>query len=143
MKLDQARQAFIDAWGKLGVEWGINRTMAQIHALLLISSDALDTDSVIQTLQISRGNASMNLRALIDWGLVDVFRSKHPDSSEFSWWDYRGGAFHRKQGLRIDFLLATKSLLGRVRSVEIDREYRKKKDGLTASDHAPVLADLD
>ena len=83
------------------------------------------------------------LRRLLDWGLVDVFRAKHPDSTEFSWWDYRGGAFHRKQGLRIDFLLGTPSLLARVQNVEIDREYRKKKDGLTASDHAPVFADLD
>ncbi len=83
------------------------------------------------------------LQRLLDWGLVDVFRERHPDSAEFSWWDYRGGAFHRKHGLRIDFLLATKSLLERVRSVEIDREYRKKKEGLTASDHAPVFADLD
>jgi exodeoxyribonuclease-3 len=80
---------------------------------------------------------------LLDWGLVDIFRAQHPDSGEFSWWDYRGGAFHRKQGLRIDFLLGTQSLLSRVRNVEIDREYRKKKDGLTASDHAPVFADLD
>ena len=83
------------------------------------------------------------LQRLLDWGLVDIFRHEHPDSSEFSWWDYRGGAFHRKHGLRIDFLLGTQSLLSRVRNVEIDREYRKKKDGLTASDHAPVFADLD
>lgn len=83
------------------------------------------------------------LGRLLDWGLVDLFRAVHPDSAEFSWWDYRGGAFHRKQGLRIDFLLATKSLQARVRSVQIDRDYRKKKDGLTASDHAPVFADLD
>jgi len=83
------------------------------------------------------------LRALLDWGLTDVFRQLHPDDPAFSWWDYRGGAFHRKQGLRIDFLLATAPALARVRSVEIDREYRKKKDGLTASDHAPVFADLD
>ena len=54
----------------------------------------------------------------------------------------RGGAFHKKQGLRIDFLLATQPAWQRVASVEIDREYRKKKDGLTPSDHAPVLADL-
>jgi exodeoxyribonuclease-3 len=60
----------------------------------------------------------------------------------FSWWDYRGGAFHRKQGLRIDFLLTSAPVLARVQSVEIDREYRKKQDGLTASDHAPVFADL-
>ncbi|UCE85966.1 MAG: exodeoxyribonuclease III [Deltaproteobacteria bacterium] len=82
-------------------------------------------------------------RRLLEWGLVDVFRAKQPDVQAFSWWDYRGGAFHRGHGLRIDFLLATQSVLARVRSVEIDREYRKKKDGLTASDHAPVFADLD
>ena len=80
---------------------------------------------------------------LLDWGFRDVFREKHPDTQAFSWWDYRGGAFHRGFGLRIDFLLATESALARVRSVEIDRDYRKKKDGLTASDHAPVIADLE
>jgi len=83
------------------------------------------------------------MRQLLDAGYVDVFRELHPDAQEFSWWDYRGGAFHRKQGLRIDFLLATSAAAERTRSVEIDREYRKKKDGLTASDHAPVFADLD
>lgn len=83
------------------------------------------------------------LARLVDWGFTDVFRSLHPDTQAFSWWDYRGGAFHKKQGLRIDFLLATKPALDRVTSVEIDRDYRKKKDGLSASDHAPVTADLD
>ena len=76
-------------------------------------------------------------------GFEDVFRARHPDAREFSWWDYRGGAFHRGWGLRIDLLLATRSAMERVRAVEIDRDYRKKKDGLTASDHAPVIADLD
>jgi len=80
---------------------------------------------------------------LLAWGFVDVFREKFPDTRAYSWWDYRGGAFHRKQGLRIDFLLATPAAMERVRAVEIDREYRKKKEGLTASDHAPVFADLD
>jgi exodeoxyribonuclease-3 len=83
------------------------------------------------------------IRRLLEWGLFDVFRQKHPDTRAFSWWDYRDGAFHRGHGLRIDFLLATRSALERVRSVEIDRDYRKKQDGLTASDHAPVIADLD
>jgi exodeoxyribonuclease-3 len=81
-------------------------------------------------------------RALVDWGLVDVFRDRRPDTREFSWWDYRGGAFHKKQGLRIDLLLATRPVLDRVQSIEIDREYRKKKDDLTPSDHAPVIVDL-
>ena len=81
--------------------------------------------------------------ALLEWGLVDLFREKYPEEQAFSWWDYRGGAFHKKQGLRIDFLLATASLKSRCREVFIDREYRKKKEGLTASDHAPVVADLE
>lgn len=81
-------------------------------------------------------------RRLLDGGLVDVYRRLHPDKQAFSWWDYRGGAFHRKMGLRIDFLLATPALVERAEAVEIDRDYRKKKDGLTASDHAPVYADL-
>ena len=82
-------------------------------------------------------------RALLDWGLQDLFRELYPDEQKFSWWDYRGGAFHRNMGLRIDFLLATAAVRDRVRKVWIDRDYRKKKDGLTASDHAPVIAELD
>ncbi|MCE2390518.1 MAG: exodeoxyribonuclease III [Proteobacteria bacterium] len=83
------------------------------------------------------------VRSLLDWGLTDIFRQRRPEAREFSWWDYRGGAFHKRQGLRIDFLLATRPLLERVTRVEIDRDYRKKKNGLTASDHAPVMADLE
>ncbi len=83
------------------------------------------------------------IQALYAAGLTDLFRSKYPDDQKFSWWDYRGGAFHRKQGLRIDFLLGSEALLPRLREVTIDREYRKKQDGLTPSDHAPVIADLD
>ncbi|MCA8959143.1 MAG: exodeoxyribonuclease III [Planctomycetes bacterium] len=82
-------------------------------------------------------------RGLEEWGFTDLFRRHHPDAREYSWWDYRGGAFHRRQGLRIDFLLGTASVADRIESVEIDRDYRKKRDGLTPSDHAPVLADLD
>ena len=80
---------------------------------------------------------------LLDLGFVDVYRRLFPDTQAFSWWDYRGGAFHRKHGLRIDCLLATPKAMERVRSVEIDRDTRKKKEGLTPSDHAPVFADLD
>jgi exodeoxyribonuclease-3 len=82
-------------------------------------------------------------RHLLDWGFADVYRERLPDSQAFSWWDYRGGAFHKKQGLRIDFLLATPSVMQRIRGIEIDREYRKKKEGLIPSDHAPVLLDME
>ena len=71
MELAEAKQKFIEAWGKLGSEWGINRTMAQVHALLLISPEALTTEDVMETLSISRGNANMNLRDLINWGLIE------------------------------------------------------------------------
>jgi len=81
-------------------------------------------------------------RALLGAGLFDLFRERHPDAQAFTWWDYRAGAFHKKQGLRIDLLLATRPVLDRVAAVEIDREYRKKQGGFTASDHAPVFADL-
>jgi exodeoxyribonuclease-3 len=82
-------------------------------------------------------------RLLACGGLHDLFRARHPDLQSFSWWDYRAGAFHQNHGLRIDLLLATRPVLDRVKSVETDREYRKKKEGVTSSDHAPVFADLE
>lgn len=71
MQLPEAKEKFIEAWGKLGSEWGINRTMAQVHALLLISPEALTTEEIMEELNISRGNANMTLRDLIGWGLVE------------------------------------------------------------------------
>ncbi len=70
-------------------------------------------------------------------GLVDLFREKHPEQQTFTWWDYRAGAFHKNQGLRIDHLLVTPELLARCTSIEVDRESRKGKQ---PSDHAPVVA---
>jgi DNA-binding transcriptional regulator GbsR (MarR family) len=71
MKLTEARQQFISSWGAFGTHWGINRTMAQIHALLLISPDPLTQDDIMEQLNISRGNTNMNIRELINWGLVE------------------------------------------------------------------------
>lgn len=82
------------------------------------------------------------IASLIDWGMHDLFRVLHPDEPGFSWWDYRGGSFHRGHGLRIDFLLATEPVRAGVESVYVDRDFRKKIDGLTASDHAPVIAEF-
>ncbi len=65
---------FILEWGRMSSSWGINRTMAQIHALLLITGKAHSMDEIIERLHISRGNASMNLRDLIDWGIIQRFR---------------------------------------------------------------------
>ncbi|HTD93587.1 MAG TPA: MarR family transcriptional regulator [Chitinophagaceae bacterium] len=71
MKLIEARQQFISSWGAFGTHWGINRTMAQIHALLLVSPDPMTQDEMMDELNISRGNVNMNIRELINWGLVD------------------------------------------------------------------------
>jgi DNA-binding transcriptional regulator GbsR (MarR family) len=68
--VEEARQRFIEAWGNFGSAWGINRTMAQIHALLLLEPEPLSAEQIMEKLNISRGNANMNLRALMDWGLV-------------------------------------------------------------------------
>ncbi|RNA62030.1 transcriptional regulator [Chryseobacterium nematophagum] len=70
MKLAEAKEKYIQTWGTFATNWGINRTMAQVHALLLASEKPLSTDEVMEQLEISRGNANMNLRALMDWGIV-------------------------------------------------------------------------
>jgi len=69
-KLNEAKESFITQWGVLGTSWGINRTMAQIHALLMVSPKPLCTDEIMEDLQISRGNAHGNLRELAGWGIV-------------------------------------------------------------------------
>ncbi|MEL6358639.1 MAG: MarR family transcriptional regulator [Bacteroidota bacterium] len=67
---EEGKEKFIQAWGALGSSWGVTRTMAQIHALLLLATEAVSADEVMEELQVSRGSANTNLRQLIDWGLV-------------------------------------------------------------------------
>jgi exodeoxyribonuclease-3 len=81
-------------------------------------------------------------RRICGTGLVDLFREKEPELQSFSWWDYRAGAFHKKWGLRIDFLLGTRSILERCDKVTIERDFRKKRNDRIPSDHAPVIAHL-
>jgi DNA-binding transcriptional regulator GbsR (MarR family) len=69
-ELRRAQDMFITRWGEMGQTWGINRTMAEIHALLYIVASPLSTDDVMERLNISRGNASMSLRSLCDWGII-------------------------------------------------------------------------
>ncbi len=104
MQLQEARERFIQCWGTLGSSWGINRTMAQIHSLLLISSEPLSAEEVMSSLNISRGNANMNLRALIDWGLV---RKEH------------------KPGERKEFFVAEKDIWEVTRRIMAERKKRE------------------
>ncbi len=69
-ELVDAKNLLVRRWGEMGGYWGISRTMAEIHALLFVSSEPLCTDDIMAQLHVSRGNASMNLRALVDWGLI-------------------------------------------------------------------------
>jgi DNA-binding transcriptional regulator GbsR (MarR family) len=70
LQLRTSQDLFIRRWGEMGQTWGINRTMAEIHALLYITAQPQCTDDVMERLNISRGNASMSLRALCDWGII-------------------------------------------------------------------------
>ncbi len=69
--LQEARNLLVRRWGEMGGYWGINRTMAEIYALLFVTRESLCTDQIMDQLKISRGNASMNVRALVDWGLIE------------------------------------------------------------------------
>jgi len=73
------------------------------------------------------------------WGLVDMVRALHGSEELYSWWDYRGGAFHRGHGMRIDLVLVTRVLADRCVAAWIDREARK---GVKPSDHAPVVVEI-
>lgn len=70
LQLAAARREFVDLWGQMANHWGISRTMSQIHALLMVSHEPMSAEQIMEELQISRGNASMNLRDLINWGIV-------------------------------------------------------------------------
>jgi len=104
MELDEGKQKFIQSWGTLGSDWGINRTMAQIHALLLIAPESLSAMEVKEKLNISMGNTNMNIRALIDWGLV-----------------YK----KLKPGERKEFFVAEKDMWEVVKKVVIQRKKRE------------------
>ncbi len=83
------------------------------------------------------------LNAILALGYGDLWRGLFPAAREYSWWDYRAGAFPKDQGLRIDFVLGDPSIARRLRCAVLDRDYRKKRQERTPSDHCPVWVDLD
>lgn len=70
MKYPEAKEKFIETWGNLGSQWGVNKSIAQVQALLLTAPEPLTTDDIMHELTISRGNANMSIRQLLDWGIV-------------------------------------------------------------------------
>ena len=109
MELQEGKDKFIQAWGTLGSSWGINRTMAQVHALLLVSNEALSAEDIMRGLKISRGNANMNIRALIDWGLV------HKEL---------------KPGERKEFFVAEKEIWEMMKQIIINRKKKELEPAL-------------
>jgi DNA-binding transcriptional regulator GbsR (MarR family) len=118
MKLEEAKLEFIQSWGILGSQWGINRTMAQVHALLLVSSKALSTDEIMEELSISRGNANMNIRELIDWGLVDKVivpgDRKEYFSAEKDIWKVATKIMYQRKKRELDPMIKTLERIGNV-----------------------------
>ena len=82
-----------------------------------------------------------SFQELLSWGFVDSFRSLYPEKKQFTWWDYIGGAIWKDQGMRIDYVLCTQSLMKKVKNIEVDLWPRKRRSP-TPSDHAPLIATL-
>lgn len=120
MTLAEGKEKFIESWGKMAGEWGINRTMAQVHALLMVSLEPMTSDQVMEALDISRGNANMNLRALMDWGLVHK---------------------QLKAGERKEFFLAEKDMWTVVRQIIIQRKKRELEPMLKVLDEVAAVKD--
>jgi DNA-binding transcriptional regulator GbsR (MarR family) len=131
MELAEGKQKFIEAWGKLGSEWGINRTMAQVHALLLTSPDALTTEEIMEQLSISRGNANMTLRDLMGWGLIEKQhrpgeRKEYFYAEKDVWTIARQVAQERKKR-ELDPVLKVLNELSEIKGDEKDPEYKTFK----------------
>lgn len=128
MKLAEAKQQFISSWGAFGSHWGINRTMAQIHALLLISAQPLTQDEIMETLQISRGNVNMNIRELISWNLVDrqilPGERKEYFSAEKDIWKVATLIMKERKKRELDPML---KLMGQLEQIEGDRKDKETK----------------
>jgi DNA-binding transcriptional regulator GbsR (MarR family) len=129
MKYTEAKQQFLQTWGKLGSEWGINRTMAQVHALLLISPEPLSADEIMEELNISRGNVNMNVRELIDWDLVSKIlvpgERKEFFTAEKDIWEIAKRVAKERKRREIEPVL---KVLDQLSKVEGDKKDKKVKE---------------
>ncbi|HLK30899.1 MAG TPA: hypothetical protein VKT28_20145 [Puia sp.] len=132
MNYKDAKIKFLETWGTLGSQWGINKTIAQIHALLLISPQPLSTDQIMEELKISRGNANMSLRSLLDWQLT--YKKAFPgDRKEYFiaekdiWrWSHRIGKVRKQKELNP--MLESLKELSAVKkgTTESEKEFEKQ-----------------
>ena len=126
VKLEETREEFVTQWGIMGAQWDINRTMAQIHALLMTSPNVMSTDEVMEALEISRGNAHTNLKDLVGWGLIRIVTKKGERKEFFGaekdvWEIFRRVARERKRreiDPALETLRSCKSATEEMKSVE-------------------------
>lgn len=84
MKLSPAAERFIDHWGEMGPKWGVNRSVAQIHALLYLSADPLPAETIAETLMVARSNVSMSIKELQSWGIIRIERIRGDRRDHFT-----------------------------------------------------------
>lgn len=125
------------------IEW-VSETYSKDDSLILtgdfnIAPRAIDVYDVNKFINVPTYHPEELTRwqQLLDWGLIDLGEKYIPEGA-FTFWDYRGGSFQRNMGMRIDHFLGTHCMVQRVASAQVIRDFRKKKNGLTTSDHAPV-----
>ncbi len=128
MKLNEAKQQFIQSWGVLGGQWGINRTMAQVHALLLVAEKPMSTDDIMEALQISRGNVNMNVRELMDWNIVDKVivagDRKEYYTADKDIWKVATRIMYQRKKRELDPML---KVLGQISKVEEESENEAER----------------
>ena len=131
MELKEAKYQFIQTWGKLASEWGINRSMAQVHALLLISAEPLSTEEIMAELQISRGNVNMNLRELMTWDLISkVLKAgdrKEYFEAEKDIWEVAKRVAKERKRREIEPVLKVLGQIGKVEGDANDRNIKAFK----------------
>ena len=129
MKLTEAKQQFISSWGAFGTYWGINRTMAQIHALLMVSPDPLTQEDVMEQLNVSRGNVNMNIRELITWGLVDrvlvAGERKEYFTAEKDTWKVATQIIKERKKRELDPMLKLLSQLEKIEGDKKDKDVKQ------------------
>ena len=145
MKLEEAKKQFIASWGAFGSHWGINRTMAQIHALLLVSADPLSADDIMEELEISRGNANMNIRELINWGLVErqllPGERKEFFTAEKDIWRVARQIVQERKKRELDPMIRILDQLGNVEGDKKDKDIKAFSDTISGIKKLGVHAD--
>jgi DNA-binding transcriptional regulator GbsR (MarR family) len=146
MKYNEGKDKFIQAWGTLGSSWGISRTMAQVHALLLISPEVMSAEEIMEDLKISRGNANMTIRDLIDWGLVykelKAGERKEFFRAEKDIWKVAKQIIKERRKREIEPILTLLEELKKIEGNKTDKKHKALVDAVTNIESVVDKADF-